>query len=131
MRRPEMRILLVEPINADQFPGQVNGMVRLFKSYPDHHGVRSSWLRFGAAADNQFRHGQDEVTLGAAELACLEPAIRRLMIITPGGSYPAEVSPFEAGCKTAARAACARSVSCAGLRPEYLDRCGGAEVTPL
>lgn len=75
---PEMRILLVEFINADQFPGQVHGMYPFFKSYLSHHGVPNARLRFAIAADNQFRHGRDAVTLDAGELARLEEGIRRL-----------------------------------------------------
>lgn len=58
-------------------------------------------------------------------------ADQRLTIVTPGGSFPAEASPFEAGHQAAACAGCARVESCAGLRPEYLERFDSGEIAPL
>lgn len=55
----------------------------------------------------------------------------RLEIITPGGSFPAESSPFEAGVKTRRCRGCAAEDRCAGVRPEYLARASDAEIAPL
>ncbi|MBI5622772.1 MAG: radical SAM protein [Elusimicrobia bacterium] len=52
-----------------------------------------------------------------------------LAIITPGGSFPAQESPFEAGVKTSRCRGCASYGSCAGARPEYLERFGPAEIS--
>jgi MoaA/NifB/PqqE/SkfB family radical SAM enzyme len=54
-----------------------------------------------------------------------------LVIVTPGGSFPAESSPFEAGTKPARCRGCAAFARCAGVRPEYLERFGSREIVPL
>lgn len=54
-----------------------------------------------------------------------------LVIVTPGGSFPAETSPFEAGVKTARCSGCSESARCAGIRPEYLRLFSDAEVRPV
>ena len=59
------------------------------------------------------------------------PASLGLRIITPGGSFAVEESPFEAGRKAAKCARCAKRALCAGLRPEYLERFSGREVRPF
>lgn len=51
-----------------------------------------------------------------------------LEIVTPGGSFLAETSPFEAGRKTPHCRGCARRARCAGIRPEYLQRFGDREI---
>lgn len=66
--------------------------------------------------------------LKGAERSYEPIAASELVIITPGGSFPAESSPFEAGVKTERCRGCRKSARCAGLRPEYLERFGDAEV---
>lgn len=52
-------------------------------------------------------------------------------IITPGGSFPAENSPFEAGVKTEKCKGCAKQDLCGGIRPEYLERFSDLEIEPI
>jgi len=54
-----------------------------------------------------------------------------LRVITPGGAFRAEDSPFESGIKTRDCAGCARADRCAGIRPEYLERFPAVETTPF
>ncbi|MFI5360698.1 MAG: radical SAM protein [Elusimicrobiota bacterium] len=54
-----------------------------------------------------------------------------LVIVTPGGSFPAETSPFEAGMKTVRCSGCIDSGRCAGIRPEYIHRFSDGEVRPV
>lgn len=86
--RVKPRVLLVEFINADQFPGSIRPKFPAIKGYLAAQGVPVAWMRFAIAADNQFRHGRDEVTLEAAELALLERRIRRLRANTVLSSHP-------------------------------------------
>lgn len=72
------RVLLVQIISADQFPGQTSSKFPAFKGYLEAKGVPVAWLRFGVPSDNQFRHGRDEITLEASELALLERRIKEL-----------------------------------------------------
>lgn len=46
----------------------------------------------------------------------------RLVIAAPGGTFPVEASPFEAGVKARRCAGCAEDARCGGMRPEYLER---------
>ncbi len=54
-----------------------------------------------------------------------------LRIITPGGAFAAERSPFEAGVKTRRCAGCSHADRCGGVRHEYLQRFSDAEITPI
>ncbi len=69
------RVLLVEFIAADQFPGQIFSIFPAVKGALAAQGVPAAWLRFAVPADNQFRHGRDEVTLEPEELAALEAKV--------------------------------------------------------
>lgn len=53
-----------------------------------------------------------------------------LTIITPGGSFPAETAPSEAGARTSRCAGCAYSGSCRGPRIEYVRERSDAEIQP-
>ncbi len=55
----------------------------------------------------------------------------KLQIITPGGSFPAEASPFEAGIKPPRCRGCVQYDSCGGVRPEYLEMFSDREIRPL
>lgn len=66
--------------------------------------------------------------LPGAEAVYRDIAASELVIVTPGGSFRAETSPFEAGEKTPRCRGCRERPRCAGLRPEYLRRFGDGEV---
>ena len=54
-----------------------------------------------------------------------------LVVVTPGGSFAAEASPFEAGSKPRRCSGCLAFSRCAGPRPEYLARFSSRELTPI
>jgi MoaA/NifB/PqqE/SkfB family radical SAM enzyme len=54
-----------------------------------------------------------------------------LIIISPGGSFPAESSPFQAGIKPLRCRSCLASARCAGVRPEYLRRFSDQEISSI
>jgi MoaA/NifB/PqqE/SkfB family radical SAM enzyme len=54
-----------------------------------------------------------------------------LVVVTPGGSFPAEDSPFEAGTKPRRCLGCLAFGRCAGIRPEYLMRFSDREISPI
>jgi MoaA/NifB/PqqE/SkfB family radical SAM enzyme len=54
-----------------------------------------------------------------------------LVIVTPGGSFAAESSPFEAGTKPLRCRGCRAYGRCAGVRPEYLERFSSRELAPI
>jgi len=58
----------------------------------------------------------------------LNIADSRLVIITPGGSFPVETSPFESGVKTEKCRGCAAINRCGGVRPEYILRFSDREI---
>ena len=58
-------------------------------------------------------------------------AQEKLLIITPGGSFPAEMSPFEAGVKTKRCLGCEKYKSCGGVRQEYIDRFSDRKIRPI
>jgi hypothetical protein len=60
--------LLVEFINAGQFPGQIAKGYPFLQGWCRALGLGARWLRYGIATDNFFRHGVDAVTLSPAEL---------------------------------------------------------------
>lgn len=68
--------------------------------------------------------------LPGAEDVYASIASAKLVIVTPGGSFPAESSPFEAGVKPARCRGCRRAARCAGIRPEYLERFPDAAAAP-
>lgn len=69
------RVLLVEVINADQFPGQIRRDLPFVAGFLAAHGAHVRWLRFGLATTNQLQHGRDEVTFDADELVRLQTAL--------------------------------------------------------
>jgi MoaA/NifB/PqqE/SkfB family radical SAM enzyme len=54
-----------------------------------------------------------------------------LVVVTPGDSFPAEDSPFEAGTKPRRCRICRDSGRCGGLRREYLERFSSREIRPM
>lgn len=69
------RVLILEFINADQFPGQVNSSIPLVKGFLDFWGKRSRWLRFALPTDHFFRHNSDEVQLSSGEFGVVAEAV--------------------------------------------------------
>lgn len=65
------RILFVEFVNADQFPGRVCGPLPVVAGDAFARGFATRWLRFGVSTTNLMENGRDEITLGEAELALL------------------------------------------------------------
>jgi hypothetical protein len=71
MSPADTRVLLVEFINADQFPGRIDSSYPFIRGYLARHGVPARWLRFAMSTTNLLRHGRDEMTLEPDELALL------------------------------------------------------------
>jgi hypothetical protein len=65
------RVLLLEFVNADQFPGRVSTLFPLLSGYLHAVGVPSRWVRFAVPTTNFLEHLRDEITLTPAELAGL------------------------------------------------------------
>lgn len=65
------RVLLVEFINADQFPGQVCRTFPFIVGYLNHFDVASRWLRFALPTTHLLHHDRDVVTLDEDELELL------------------------------------------------------------
>lgn len=65
------RALLVECINADQFPGQIAGIFPFLKGWLQRRGATVRWVRYGISTANLHAHGRDAVTLDAEELDVL------------------------------------------------------------
>ena len=95
-------------------------------------GRAIAWAAWSAEKDVRFSttHVPPCFLSGAEELY-ENIAASDLVIVTPGNSFPAESSPFEAGAKTARCRGCAEEERCAGIRPEYLRRFSDAEVRPV
>ena len=72
------RVLLVECINADQFPGQIAGIFPLLKGWLAQRGRTCRWIRYGVSTANLHTHGRDSVTLDDAEMAVLRDAVEDL-----------------------------------------------------
>ena len=66
-----MSVLLLEFVNADQFPGRVSELMPFIRGYLDANGVEARWLRFSVATTNLLEFGRDEITLSAPELEVL------------------------------------------------------------
>lgn len=58
-------------------------------------------------------------------------AKQELIVVTPGGEFPAETSPFEAGNQTPRCAGCAYAGRCRGPRIEYVRERGDGEFVPV
>ena len=69
--------------------------------------------------------------LGRAARLYAPLAGQGLVIVTPGGSFPAESSPFEAGTKPRRCRGCLATGRCAGVRPEYLELFSARELAPI
>ena len=99
LTRSRLRVLLVEFINADQFPGQIQGTYPFVKGYLNFHRVPNAWLRFAIPADNQFRHGRDEITLEEPELARLAGRVKALdasIVFTSHPLFPEQCRRLQA-----------------------------------
>jgi hypothetical protein len=82
------RALLVECINADQFPGQIAALLPVLKGWLRARGVSVRWLRYGVSSANLHRHGRDSVTLADGELNVLLRAAAELRPDTIVGTHP-------------------------------------------
>lgn len=69
------KVLLLEFVNADQFPGRVDHHMPFIRGYLEQRGVAARWLRFGLSTQNQFEHGQDQVTLAPQDFEILREAV--------------------------------------------------------
>lgn len=61
-------VLLVEVVNADQFPGRVSYLFPVVSGYYRQRGCAVRWVRFGIPTTNLLEHGRDEITLSPGEL---------------------------------------------------------------
>jgi hypothetical protein len=68
---PGDRVLIVDFVNADQFPGQIPKTMPFLHGALDLAGIPCVHLRFGVATDNQAVHGRDALTLAPGELELL------------------------------------------------------------
>jgi hypothetical protein len=80
------RVVLVEFVNADQFPGRVSYNMPFLAGYYGSKGHEVRWIRFGISTTNLMEHGRDEITLSEAELQRLEDLVREheatLLVVT-------------------------------------------------
>jgi hypothetical protein len=75
---PAPHLLLVETVNADQFPGQTQLDYAHVHGACNLAGAPCVHLRYGIRTDNQAVHGRDEITLDDAELTALLDCAARL-----------------------------------------------------
>jgi hypothetical protein len=61
-------VLLVEVVNADQFPGRVSYRFPIVSAYFQRQGCRVRWLRFGISTTHLLAHQRDEITLADGEM---------------------------------------------------------------
>jgi MoaA/NifB/PqqE/SkfB family radical SAM enzyme len=95
-------------------------------------GRAIAWAAWSAEKDARFSTTHvPPCFLPGAEEIYENIAASDLVIVTPGNSFLAETSPFEAGMKTPRCGGCGEEARCAGLRPEYLERFSDAEVRPV
>ncbi len=64
-------VLLIECINADQFPGRIAYLYPLIAGWFTACGRATRWVRFGISTINLMRHERDEITLENDEFAWL------------------------------------------------------------
>jgi signal transduction histidine kinase len=72
------RVLLLEFVNGDQFPGRISWLLPFVRGYLDRHEIPSRWVRFGISTTNLLENARDEITLGEDELAVLGRAVDEL-----------------------------------------------------
>ncbi len=76
-------ILILEFINAEQFPGQIRSSLPLLKGYANWLGIQGRWIRFGLNSAHFYQHGKDAVTLNDAELASLRGCVETMAQTPP------------------------------------------------
>jgi hypothetical protein len=76
MSSPPPRALLVEIVNADQFPGQIRRDLPFLAGALRARGLPLRWVRFGMQTANQLLHDRDEITLSNDELTFLVAVLR-------------------------------------------------------
>jgi len=64
-------VLLIECINADQFPGRIAYLYPLIAGWFTATGSNVRWVRFGISTINLMRHERDEITLDNDEFTWL------------------------------------------------------------
>ena len=74
----DWRVLLIEIVNADQFPGRISAIVPFVAGYLETHAVPHRWLRFALPTTNLLTHARDEVTLPDEDLHQLLGVAREL-----------------------------------------------------
>lgn len=67
----EERILLVEFVNADQFPGRINFIFPKIQGFLKEKKIPSRWVRFGISTINLMKHGRDQITLSDKDFSKL------------------------------------------------------------
>lgn len=68
------RILLLEFVNAEQFPGQIAWPFPLLKGHATYFGKSCRWIRFGMATSHFYNERTDDVRLGSEETLTLRTA---------------------------------------------------------
>ncbi len=64
-------VLILEFVNADQFPGRINYLFPVVAGYFVARGCPTRWLRFAISTTNMMEHGRDSITLSDEEAALL------------------------------------------------------------
>ena len=64
-------VLIVECVNADQFPGRVNKDLPLLRGYYEARGCSTEWVRFALSTTNMMEHDRNAVTLADGPLSQL------------------------------------------------------------
>ena len=68
--------MLLEFVNADQFPGRISPLFPVIAGVLKRRGQHVRWLRFALSTTNLMAHGRDEVTLTDEEMETLLSAAR-------------------------------------------------------
>lgn len=72
------RVLLIEIINTDQFPGQIREKLPLVKGILRYLGMESRWIRFGKATDHLYVERNDAIVLSQEERLTLAEHLEQL-----------------------------------------------------
>ncbi len=91
---PDGRVLVVEFVNADQFPGRINYILPLIAGYYATLDVEVSWVRFAVSTTNLMEHGRDAITLDADEeerLVALAAEVEPTFVLSTDAIYAPQI----------------------------------------
>ncbi len=68
---PRAPFLIIDIVNADQFPGRINETLPLIRGYLTEQGLAHRCLRFGFSTENQRLYASDAITFSEDELSLI------------------------------------------------------------